>query len=171
MKPEFAQLYHEMIETNQATAVTFVCQQELDAAGVTGENRKLGDLELTKEQRNTCRKVAEFMQEEPNKTCIQGNYFALSLLLRAVWMNATGYRLMEKEGQKIQLLPTQWKEIRRISELCCEAAQSNTVGKSRTADFFIDSSAGGIAMYSQISKNVRRLFKVLEWISLLDLLE
>lgn len=128
MKPEFAQLYHEMIETNQATAVTFVCQQELDAAGVTGENRKLGDLELTKEQRNTCRKVAEFMQEEPNKTCIQGNYFALSLLLRAVWMNATGYRLMEKEGQKIQLLPTQWKEIRRISELCCEAAQSNTVG-------------------------------------------
>ena len=80
MKPEFAQLYHEMIETNQATAVTFVCQQELDAAGVTGENRKLGDLELTKEQRNTCRKVAEFMQEEPNKTCIQGNYFALSLL-------------------------------------------------------------------------------------------
>ena len=96
MKPEFAQLYHEMIETNQATAVTFVCQQELDAAGVTGENRKLGDLELTKEQRNTCRKVAEFMQEEPNKTCIQGNYFALSLLLRAVWMNATGYRLMEK---------------------------------------------------------------------------
>lgn len=67
MKPEFAQLYHEMIETNQATAVTFVCQQELDAAGVTGENRKLGDLELTKEQRNTCRKVAEFMQATVDK--------------------------------------------------------------------------------------------------------
>ena len=105
-----------------------------------------------------------------NKTCIQGNYFALSLLLRAVWMNATGYRLMEKEGQKIQLLPTQWKEIRRISELCCEAAQSNTVG-NRARPIFSLIRALAVLQCTRDFKNVRRLFKVLEWISLLDLLE
>lgn len=128
MNPEFAKLYHDMIEANQPMAVTFVCQQELDRAGITGAYSSKGDMELDAKQRAVCRRVADFMMEGVNRACIQGNYFAMSLLLRVVWMSSTGRRLTGTEGQRIQLNAEQWEELRRISQQCCTTAQNGTVG-------------------------------------------
>ena len=85
-------------------------------------------MELDAKQRAVCRRVADFMMEGVNRACIQGNYFAMSLLLRVVWMSSTGRRLTGTEGQRIQLNAEQWEELRRISQQCCTTAQNGTVG-------------------------------------------
>ena len=130
MDSEFAKLYHDMIEANQPMVVTFVCQQELDRAGITGAYSSKGDMELDEKQRAVCRRVADFMMEGVNRACIQSNYFAMGLLLRVVWMSSTGRRLTGTEGQRIQLNAAQWEELRRISQQCCTAAQNGTVGNA-----------------------------------------
>lgn len=125
--PAFNKLYQNMLEANASTAVTFVCQQELEKAKINYATDSLSDYQLM-----TCKKVMNFMQEEQNASCINSNYYALNLLLRVTWMSYTERQMKdEPECQLIRLPYEKWDSIKRISQACIDAARSQTVNRAK----------------------------------------
>lgn len=115
---EFAKLFSTMLERNNASGICFVCQQELDIAGLSGE--KIAKCEyaletefvLDEKQLNTCRKIVEFIKTPEYAVCVEGSTQALYLLLRTEWMLYNGRPLsLGREWQKTYLNDEGWINI------------------------------------------------------------
>lgn len=120
----FFELYNKMLKQKNASAICFVCQQELNNAGLGGgtnlENNHSEDKNLlTDEQTRVCKKITEFMtQDEYYSECISKNHHALYLLLRVEWMlfNKTPLSAA-KEYQLTYATKDEWK---KINEICID---------------------------------------------------
>jgi hypothetical protein len=116
--PEFAKLFSTMTERNNASGICFVCQQELDMAGLSGEkiakyeNTSETEFVLNENQINICRKIAEFIRKPEYAGCVEGSTQALYLLLRTEWMMYNGRPLsIGREWQKTYLNEEGWVNI------------------------------------------------------------
>lgn len=123
-KEPFIRLFHDMLAKNNPSAICFVCQQELERAGLTGWTGfgKYGSNDeqhlLDDEQLQVCEKVREFMCKDEYEACIVKNGHALYLLLRVTWMCYNKRPLTDsRECQLTYMENKHWEEIRRICEL------------------------------------------------------
>ena len=100
-------IYDEMLQANNAAAITFVCQKEL--------RLPRGTRNLNTDQLMRCRKVYSFMMEEDNFECIQTNAYALGMLIRVCWMQYNETTLTSSpECQTTKLNKKQWEELYRL---------------------------------------------------------
>ncbi len=120
----FVRLFHDMITKNNPSAINFVCQQELEQAGLNGRLNflKNGDLDevqqLSDSQLQVCERVREFMCRDEYGACIEKDGHALYLLLRTTWMCYNKRPLTDsRECQLTYMEDRHWEEIRRICEL------------------------------------------------------
>lgn len=112
------ELYDEMLEANNAAAITFICQKELQLPKGT---RKLNPEFLAR-----CRKVYSFMREDDNLDCICANAYALAMLIRVTWMVHNETLLTSTpECQLTRLKIRQWAEIYRLCRQYDELAGEN----------------------------------------------
>ena len=101
-------LYDEMLEANNAAAITFVCQKEL--------RLPKGTRKLSSEQIDRCQKVYNFMMEDDNYKCVSENAYALLMLIRVAWMVFNREVLSSLyECQLTHMTDLQWQEIYRLS--------------------------------------------------------
>lgn len=119
----FESLFVSMLDRNNASGICFVCQQELDDAGLSGtkisemENKTNEEFVLTNHQLDVCKKVVSFMMEESYAECVEKSVQALFLLLRVAWMQFNGRPLsIGREWQKTYLDKAQWLKINEICE-------------------------------------------------------
>lgn len=117
----FHDLYKKLLEQKNASAICFVCQRELDIAGlgrslIAKNKRNDEEYVLTDNQLAVCQKVMAFMTKEEYYTeCVSKNSYALYLLLRVAWMLFNGRPLSAiKEYQLTYLSKDQWKIINEI---------------------------------------------------------
>jgi len=111
-------LYDEMLEANNAAAITFICQKELQLPKGT---RKLDAAFLER-----CRKVYSFMKEDDNFECICANAYALAMMIRVTWMTYNGTLLTSTpECQLTRLKTREWAEIYRLCRQYDELAGEN----------------------------------------------
>lgn len=120
----FHDLYKKLLEQKNASAICFVCQRELDLAGLGGFSsvkRKYSGEEyvLTDNQVAVCKKIMEFMtKDEYYSECISKNPYALYLLLRVEWMLFNKRPLSAtNEYQLTYVTKEQW---RMINEICLD---------------------------------------------------
>ena len=108
-------LYDEMLEANNAAAITFICQKELRIPKGTGK--------LNIDQLLRCRTVYDFMKEPDNFECICSNAYALAMMIRVVWMlyNATTLT-SSPECQLTRLNHKQWVELNKLCSIYNELA-------------------------------------------------
>lgn len=110
------ELYDEMLEANNAAAITFICQKEL-------QNIPNGTRELNTTQMMYCASVYDFIREPDNLECICQSAFALSMLIRVFWMRYNGTVLNGAfECQTTQLDRKQWLEIHKYCAMYNEIA-------------------------------------------------
>lgn len=111
-------LYDEMLEANNAAAITFICQKELQLPK--------GTRKLNAEQVERCRKVYSFMKEDDNFECINANAYALAMLIRVSWMMYNKTVLSSSpECQLTSLKATEWVEMYRLTRQYNELAGEN----------------------------------------------
>lgn len=115
---DFAKLFSNMLERNNASGICFVCQQELDIAGLSGEkiakyeNTTEKEFVLNEKQLEACRKIVEFINDPEYAPCIDGSTQALYLLLRTEWMLYNGRPLsLGREWQKTYLNDKDWINV------------------------------------------------------------
>ncbi len=120
----FHDLYKKLLEQKNASAICFVCQRELDLAGLGGtsiakKKRSGEEYVLTESQVAVCKKVMEFMTRDEYYTeCISKNPYALYLLLRVEWMLFNRRPLSAtNEYQLTYVTKEQW---RMINEICLD---------------------------------------------------
>lgn len=120
----FYELFQEMLDQNIASAICFICQQELDNIGLGANEiaeKKQNENEeyvLDKKQLEVCEKVMNFMIQDEYELCICNNPYALYLLIRVEWMLFNGRPLFSgKEKQLTYLSLSNWREINRVCEL------------------------------------------------------
>lgn len=120
----FHDLYKKLLDQKNASAICFVCQRELDLAGLGGTSiakKKCGKKEyvLTDNQVAVCQKIMEFMtKDEYYSECISKNPYALYLLLRVEWMLFNKRPLSAtNEYQLTYVTKEQW---RMINEVCLD---------------------------------------------------
>lgn len=107
----FYNMYDQMQEVNNPTAILFVCRQELQEKEILKQR-----IALTEEQRAVCAKVSAFMQQEDNMRCIETNPMAMAMLIRVVWMETSGLPLSNlKEANLVSMPLHSW---RRLMDLC-----------------------------------------------------
>ena len=103
-------LYDEMLEANNAAAITFVCQKEL--------RFPKGSRQLNTDQIMRCRNVYDFMMEKDNFECISTNEYALAMLIRVCWMLFNKTTLTTSpECQLTYCTPKQWEEINYLCSI------------------------------------------------------
>lgn len=119
----FANLFKKMLDRNNASGICFVCQQELDEAGLSGnkiseyEVRTGKEFELNEEQIETCKRIVNFINNPEYSLCVENSIQALYLLLRVEWMLFNGRPLsIGREWQKTYLKSENWLEIHEICE-------------------------------------------------------
>ncbi len=116
----FAGLFQTMLEQNNASAITFVAQQELELGGLNQAGRDLEDetAELSVEQLEKCQEIYDFLSKKEYAECMERNSHALYLLLRVAWMCYNRRPLSDRgqERRMTRLDRGQWEDIRRI---CC----------------------------------------------------
>lgn len=111
-------LYDEMLEANNAAAITFICQKELRIPKGT---RKLNTDQLTR-----CSTVYNFMKEADNFECICSNAYALAMMIRVVWMLYNKTTLTSSpECQLTHLDHKQWVELNKLCSMYNELAGDN----------------------------------------------
>lgn len=121
----FSKLFDDMLGRGNASVITFVCQQELDNAGLT--NFKTYDFntgnsisnQLNDYQIQKCKEICEFMQREQYAPCIEADANALYLQLKVTWMAYNGYPIMDGaiECRQTYLSKDEWIEINRLCRL------------------------------------------------------
>lgn len=123
MPREFENLFVGMLERNNASGICFVCQQELDDAGLSGskiaeiENKTGKEFVLTSHQLDVCKKIVDFMNEDIYSECVEKSVQALFLLLRVEWMYYNGRPLsIGREWQKTYLDKEAWLRIHTVCE-------------------------------------------------------
>ena len=108
-------LYDEMLEANNAAAITFICQKELRIPKGTGK--------LDTDQLLRCRTVYDFMKEPDNFECICSNAYALAMMIRVVWMLYNETTLTSSpECQLTRLNHKQWVELNKLCSMYNELA-------------------------------------------------
>ncbi len=120
----FHDLYKKLLKQKNASAICFVCQRELDLAGLGGtsiaKKKQTGEeYILTDNQLAVCKKVVDFMTKDEYYTeCISKNPYALYLLLRVEWMLFNRRPLSAtNEYQLTYVTKEQWK---MINEICLD---------------------------------------------------
>lgn len=120
----FHELYKKLLEQKNASAICFVCQRELDLAGLGGisiaKKKNIGEeYVLTERQVAICQKIVEFMTKEEYYTeCVSKNPYALYLLLRVEWMLFNKRPLSStNEYQLTYVTRDQWK---MVNEICVD---------------------------------------------------
>jgi hypothetical protein len=116
-------LFDQMMEVNNPSAILFVCRQEL-------ESKKLLKIAepLNKDQVECCIKVYDFMTKEENEKCIENNQFALSLLLRVAWMKFNKQPMFSaKECNLTYMNSKEWSLIERICSMYVQCAGENAL--------------------------------------------
>lgn len=113
-------LYDEMLDANNAAAITFICQKELQLPK--------GTKQLSNEFLERVQKVYSFMKEDDNFDCICANSYALAMMIRVVWMMYNKTLLTSSPECQITRLKTQnWAELyrlcKRYDEMCGENKQ------------------------------------------------
>lgn len=115
---EFAKLFSNMLERNNASVICFVCQQELDIAGLSGEkiakyeNSSEKEFVLNEKQLEVCHKIVEFIKNPEYASCVESSTQALYLLLRTEWMLYNGRPLsIGREWQKTYLTEEHWVDV------------------------------------------------------------
>ena len=121
----FLKLFDDMLGRGNASVISFVCQQELDNAGLT--NFKTYDFntghsisnQLKDTQIEKCKEICEFMQREQYASCIEADANALYLQLKVTWMAYNGYPIMDGaiECRQTYLSKDEWIEINRLCRL------------------------------------------------------
>lgn len=127
--PSFSSLFQKMLEQNNASAITFVAQQELESCRLNRAGRDPDDeaSELTEGQLEKCREIYDFLSKKEYAECVERNSHALYLLLRVAWM-CYNRRPLSDNGQErrmTRLDKGQWEDIRRICCLYEECTNSN----------------------------------------------
>ena len=114
----FMKLFKSTVDRNNASGICFVCQQELDSAGLGGDTiakyeRDQGkEFILNQDQLNICQKIVDFINNPEYSNCIDGSIQALYLLLRVEWMLYNGRPLsIGRECQKTYLKPEDWLKV------------------------------------------------------------
>ena len=114
----FMELFESTVDRNNASGICFVCQQELDAAGLGGDTiarfeRETGkEFILNQDQLNVCQKIVDFVNDPGYSNCIDSSIQALYLLLRVEWMLYNGRPLsIGREWQKTYLNPEDWLKV------------------------------------------------------------
>lgn len=117
----FYDLYMKLLEQKNASAICFVCQRELDNAGLGGSSiaKRKGNGEeyiLTNEQVDVCQKIMQFMMTDEYYTeCVSKNSYALYLLFRVAWMLFNRRPLsLTNEYQLTYISKENWKLINKI---------------------------------------------------------
>lgn len=112
------ELYDEMLEANNAAAITFICQKELRIPK--------GTRHLNTDQLLRCRSVYNFMKEPDNFECVCSNAYALAMLIRVCWMLHNETTLTNSpECQLTKLKRGEWGEINRLCAKYDELAGDN----------------------------------------------
>ncbi len=103
----FLTLFDEMLEVNNPSAITFVCQKEL-------KDFKKGR-ELSGHDLECCRSIYEFLREEDIFDCIRSSEYAMSLLIRVCWTLYNKTKLTNSpECQITRLNELEWGEINQL---------------------------------------------------------
>ncbi len=120
---DFLKLFNDMIEKNNAAAICFVAQQELDRVNLDGNSlaKSLTNVDeeykLNDRQRNACKRIMEFICRSEYAECVENDHFALYLLLRVSWMYHNRRLLDDSHEAKItELSDSAWKDIADICE-------------------------------------------------------
>ena len=123
----FMKLFKSTVDRNNASGICFVCQQELNSAGLGGETIARSERETGKEfilnqnQLNVCQKIVNFINNPEYSNCIDSSIQALYLLLRVEWMLYNGRPLsIGRECQKTYLNPEDWLKV----YITCEKYES-----------------------------------------------
>ena len=130
---EFIKLFDDMLERGNASVISFVCQQELDNAGLTTFKTydfSSGDSvsnRLKPYQIEKCKEVCEFMNRDQYAPCIECDSNALFLQLKVTWMAYNGYPIMDGavECRQTYLSKKDWIEINRLCKLYDQCAGSS----------------------------------------------
>nr|WP_314833330.1 hypothetical protein [uncultured Oribacterium sp.] len=119
----FMKLFKSTVDRNNASGICFVCQQELDFAGLGGNNianyeRNYGEeFILNQDQLNVCQRIVDFINNPEYSNCIDNSIQALYLLLRVEWMLYNGRPLsIGRECQKTYLKSGDWLEVLKTCE-------------------------------------------------------
>ncbi|MBD5468158.1 MAG: hypothetical protein HDR21_08435 [Lachnospiraceae bacterium] len=119
----FNTLFASMLEKNNASGITFVCQQELDTVGLDGKTLSVqqetsgGEYVLTEQQVDTCHRILEFMRRDEYVPCVNKDPYALYLMLRIAWMYYNKRPMGDSIEAQLTYIENQgWEEIRQICE-------------------------------------------------------
>lgn len=114
----FLDLFNNMLSRNNASGICFVCQQELDSIGLSGnaiagyENEQGNAFVLNKQQLEVCKNIVEFINNTRYSSCVENSIQALYLLLRVEWMLYNGRPLsIGREWQKTYLKESDWLKV------------------------------------------------------------
>ena len=114
----FMKLFKSSVDRNNASGICFVCQQELNLAGLGGDaiaklERETGqEFILSQNQLNVCQKIVNFINNPEYSNCIDNSIQALYLLLRVEWMLYNGRPLsIGRECQKTYLNQEDWSKV------------------------------------------------------------
>lgn len=111
-------MYDEMLNANNAAAITFICQKEL--------RFPKGTRQLNTDQLMRCQTVYCFMKEPDNFECIRSNAYALAMLIRVCWMSYNKTTLTATpECQLTRLNAGQWAELHHLCSMYDRLAGEN----------------------------------------------
>lgn len=120
---DFLKLFNDLIEKNNAAAICFVAQQELDRVNLDGNSVAKSlingeeEFKLNDTQRSVCKRVMDFINRAEYADCVENDHFALYLLLRVSWMYHNRRFLDDSHEAKItELSESAWKDIADICE-------------------------------------------------------
>lgn len=167
--PHFMELFNQMLDRNMASAIYFVCQQELRAVGLYGTNYwtklKEGDeLVLSSEQKLCCSKIIQFMDNPEYDICINNSPAALFMLFQVDWMYYNGRPVNErKEGQYTYISREGWERINSICSryLSCRNASPRPIVNLIFALSLIQLRKDYIGAWNELSHIKEEIFKTI----------
>jgi len=118
------ELYDDMLEAQNPSAILFVCQKELQLPRTAQT--------LNTDQLLRCRRIYEFMMEEDNFSCIGTSAYALAMLIRTCWMLYNETLLNPtRECQITRLSHEKWETLYRLCGRYdrCTDSQGETFGR------------------------------------------
>lgn len=119
----FKEMFQRLLNQNSAAAICFVCQQELEKAGLSGRMMKKWREEnegktfiLDEVQLEICKKIWMFMNDSEYHDAIENSPQAIYLMLNVFWMLHNKRPIdTGKEWQRTYLNTAQWE---KVGELC-----------------------------------------------------
>lgn len=113
----FVKLFQSMLAKNNASAICFVCQQELDGVGLGVKDLLEHPFRISEAQRRVCLCIMDFMKQEEYKECVEHDPYALYFLLRVSWMYYNCSLLEDgREAKNTRLNRAAWQDIHHICE-------------------------------------------------------